>query len=144
MVEVIELRKTYERRKRRVEALRGVSFSVASGSIYGLIGPNGAGKTTTLRTIATLLRPGTGTVTVNGHDTVSETRQVRNAIDFLTSDMKLSGNLSPRELLRFFGELNHLPPNRIRERIEALTEYLEMGEFLDRPVAPPRRSSSTS
>jgi sodium transport system ATP-binding protein len=135
MIEVRDLRKTYERRKKRVEALRGISFTVASGSIFGLIGPNGAGKTTALRTIATLLRPDAGSVTVNGHDTVSAARAVRNAMGFLTSDMKLSGQLSPRELLRFFGELNHLERDLIQRRIDALSDYLEMESFLDRPVA---------
>jgi len=134
MIEVTGVRKTFARRNNQVEALKGVSFTVASGSIYGLIGPNGAGKTTTLRIIATLLRPDLGSVTVNGRDTVREAREVRNTIGFLTSDMKLSGNLSPRELLRFFGELNHLAEERIRERIETLADYLEMREFLDRAV----------
>jgi sodium transport system ATP-binding protein len=135
MVEVTNLRKSYERRRRRVEALKGISFVVSPGSIFGLIGPNGAGKTTTLRTIATLLRPDEGKVTVNGHDTVREAREVRNAIGFLTSDMKLSGQLSPRELLRFFGDLNHLEPKRTAVRIDALAAELDMGQFLDRPVA---------
>ena len=135
MIELKGVRKTFARRKRQVEALKGVSFTVEPGSIYGLIGPNGAGKTTTLRIIATLLRPDVGNVTVNGHDTVTEPREVRNDIGFLTSDMKLSGNLSPRELLRFFGELNHLESQKVKERIETLSEYLQMREFLDRPVA---------
>ena len=135
MVEIRDVRKTFARRKKQVEALKGVSFTVDSGSIYGLIGPNGAGKTTTLRIVATLLRPDLGSVTVNGHDTVRDSREVRNDIGFLTSDMKLSGQLSPRELLRFFGELNHLPEERVRDRIESLADYLEMREFLDRPVA---------
>ena len=135
MVEVKNLTKAYERRRKRVEAVKGISFAVSPGSIYGLIGPNGAGKTTTLRTIATLLRPDSGSVAVNGHDTVTDAREVRNAIGFLTSDMKLSGQLSPRELLRFFGDLNHLERERTAARIDALAAELEMGEFLDRPVA---------
>jgi sodium transport system ATP-binding protein len=135
VIEVTDLHKAYERRKRRVEALRGISFTVPPGSIYALIGPNGAGKTTALRTIATLLRPDSGSVAVNGKDTVREARAVRDAIGFLTSDMKLSGNLTPNELLRFFGELNHLEEKRIQERIRLLRDYLQMGDFLDRPVA---------
>ena len=135
MIEVKDLHKTYERRNKRVEALRGISFTVPPGSIYALIGPNGAGKTTALRTIATLLRPDGGSVTVNGKDTVEEARSVRDAIGFLTSDMRLSGNLTPHELLHFFGELNHLGEELIRERIELLGGYLQMRDFLDRPVA---------
>ncbi len=54
------------------EAVRGISFSIREGEIFGLIGPNGAGKTTTLRMICTLLAPSSGTITVCGHDTQTE------------------------------------------------------------------------
>lgn len=135
MIEVNDLSKIYQTRKKRVEALKQVSFTAESGRIFGLIGPNGAGKTTALRTIATVLRPDTGQVRVNGFDTVGEPRKVRDVIGFLTSDMKLSGNLSARELLEFFGRLNHLDDKVMVDRIKWLAEYLEMDEFLERPVA---------
>jgi sodium transport system ATP-binding protein len=62
-------------------------------------------------------------------------RQVRDRIGFLTGDMKLSGYLTPRELLRFFGELNHLDRETIAERSAMLSSYLAMDDFLDKPVA---------
>ena len=135
MIVAENLFKTYKTRKKSVDALKGVSFTADAGGIYGLIGPNGAGKTTALRTLATLLRPDRGSVLVNGLDTIKEARKVRDSLGFLTSDMKLSGNLSPRELLRFFGLLNHMAEETITERINVLAEYLDMGEFLDRAVA---------
>lgn len=135
MIEVRNVRKSFRTKKGTVEALKEITFSVSPGAIYGLIGPNGAGKTTALRTIATLLRPDTGSVSVMGFDTVRQARNVRDTISFLTSEMKLSGNLSPRELLLFFGKLNHMEVSSIGRRIDELTEYLDMGEFLDRPVA---------
>ena len=135
MIEVTGLEKTFRSRKKTVKALKGVTFSAMPGEIYGLIGPNGAGKTTTLRTIATLLKPDAGTVRVNGADTVEKAREVRDTIGFLTSDMKLSGNLSPRELLRFFGELSHLDRRTIDDRIVSISGYLRMADFLDKPVA---------
>ena len=134
MIEVSDISKTFETRKKRAKALKSVSFSAFPGQIYGLIGPNGAGKTTALRTIATLLKPDTGFVKVNGFDSQQNARSVRDTIGFLTSDMKLSGNLSARELLRFFGRLNHLEEQMIEKRIDIISSYLEMKEFLDKSI----------
>jgi sodium transport system ATP-binding protein len=135
MIEVSSLVKEFSQKKEKTRAVSDVSFRVEPGKIYGLLGPNGAGKTTTLRCIATLLKPTSGSMVVNGHDVTTEPRAVRDIIGFLTGDMKLSGNLSPRELLVFFGDLNHLDREKTEERIEWLSRYLDMTEFLDRPVA---------
>jgi sodium transport system ATP-binding protein len=134
MVAVDSLVKTFVSKKRRVDALKGISFAAQPGEIFGLLGPNGAGKTTALRLIATLLRPDSGTVHVNDMDVQQHPKEVRNIIGFLTGDMKLSGNLSPRETLRFFGKLNHLDADHITKRINELSGYLGMEEFLDRPI----------
>lgn len=135
MIEVTGLRKEFVTRKKSTVAVDNVSFTANPGSIYGLLGPNGAGKTTTLRAIATLLQPTAGRITVDGIDVTEKPRAVRDRIGFLTGDMKLSGNLTPRELLAFFGELNHMDRDRIEERTAWLSSYLVMDDFLDRPVA---------
>jgi len=88
-VQVNNISKSFvNRKKKRIEAVKNVSFECRSGEIYGLLGPNGAGKTTTLRIIATLLKPDGGTVIVNGLDNQKEPDKVRAMIGFLTSDMK--------------------------------------------------------
>ena len=135
MIEVSSLVKEFKQKKQTTLAVSDVSLRVEPGKIYGLLGPNGAGKTTTLRCIATLLKPSSGTITVDGYDVTRNPRAVRDTIGFLTGDMKLSGNLSPRELLVFFGDLNHLDRSTTHERIEWLAGYLDMNEFMDRPVA---------
>jgi len=129
MVEISSIEKTFESRKKKVKAVDGVSFKAQPGRIYGLLGPNGAGKTTTLRIIATLLKPDSGKAQVMGFDSVKDATQVRKRIGFLTSDMKLSGNLTPRELLQFFGELNHMQNGDIKKAIREMAEYLDMGNF---------------
>lgn len=115
-------------------ALDSVSFRAETGKIYGLLGPNGAGKTTMLRCIATLLKQDAGTIEVLGLSTLNQAKEVRANIGFLTSDMKLAGSLSPRELLVFFGKLNHLGKVQIKNRIEELALYLGLEEFLDKSV----------
>ncbi len=118
-----------------IQVLDKVSLVAGPGAIYGLLGPNGAGKTTTLRCIATLLNPDEGQITVNGLNAQTQSREVRAQIGLLTSDMKLSGNLSCRELMRFFGKLNRLKNARIKQRMDKLASYLEMSDFIDLPIA---------
>ncbi|MDN5342196.1 ABC transporter ATP-binding protein [Oceanotoga sp. DSM 15011] len=135
MVEVNGIYKSFKSKKsKKIEVLKDISFEAKPGEIYGLLGPNGAGKTTSLRCIATLLKPDKGSISVNGYDTLKKSNKVRSIIGLLTSDMKLSGNLSPRELMQFFGELNHLDDSYIKTQIEKLSEYLGMNDFLDKPV----------
>ena len=78
-VEVRELVKDYG----SFRAIKGISFDVKEGEIFGLIGPNGAGKTTVLRTIATLLQITSGSVTVFGYDILKEAGEVRKIISYL-------------------------------------------------------------
>ena len=134
MVKVERITKTFENRRKKVTAVDSLSFVAEPGSIYGLLGPNGAGKTTTLRIISTLLKPDSGRATVMGFDSVDAPTEVRRRIGFLTSDMKLSGNLTPRELLRFYGELSHMRESDISERTKFLSDYLNMNDFLDKRI----------
>jgi ABC-2 type transport system ATP-binding protein len=70
----------------QVEAVKGVSFAIAPGEVFALIGPNGAGKTTTLRTVATILRPTSGSVTTAGIDALARPDAVRELISYLPEE----------------------------------------------------------
>ena len=85
----------------RFHAVRGVSFTVDEGEIFGLIGPNGAGKTTTLRVISTLLQVTGGSVRVFGHDVTEQADEVRRMISYLPEDAGAYKNLTGEEYLRF-------------------------------------------
>lgn len=91
------IRKTFGER----EAVKGISFSVKEGEIFGLIGPNGAGKTTTLRMICTLLEPTSGTIRICGLDNRTESAEVRKIISYLPEDAGAYKDLTGRQYLRF-------------------------------------------
>jgi ABC-2 type transport system ATP-binding protein len=79
--------------------LRGVSFEVQSGEIFGFLGPNGAGKTTTIRLLLDLIRPTSGRAEIFGIDTQRRTREVRARIGYLPGELALYGDMSGRDTL---------------------------------------------
>ena len=90
VVEADNLRRTYRtttgtirRRSLEVEAVRGVSFEIGEGELFGLLGPNGAGKTTTIKMLITLLIPTSGSARVLGHDVVKDAQWVRRRIGYV-------------------------------------------------------------
>lgn len=94
------LAKSYRRGK--VQALRGVSFEVAEGEMFGLIGPDGAGKTTAFRILATLLLPDSGSVAVDGLDVMRQYAEVRRRIGYMPGRFSLYADLTVEENLAFF------------------------------------------
>ena len=111
--------------KKDVEAVRGVSFEVERGELFGLLGPNGAGKTTTIKMLITLLLPTTGTARVLGHDVVAEPREVRRRVGYVFGgDKGLYERLSGLDNLRYFSELYGVPAREQRVRIGELLELV--------------------
>lgn len=135
MIVVEHLEKSFKSRPAVKRAVDDISFTARDGEVFGLLGPNGAGKTTTLLTIATLLQPDRGSVTVDGLDVVGDSRAVRDRIGFLTGEMRLSGQLTARELIRFFGQLDHMSKDHVESRMHELANDLEMESYLDIPIA---------
>jgi ABC-2 type transport system ATP-binding protein len=131
-IEAIDLVRTYRthtgvirRRRLDVEAVRGVSFEVRPGELFGLLGPNGAGKTTTIKMLITLLLPTSGTARVMGHDVVRETTEVRRRIGYVFGgDRGLYDRVSGLDNLRYFAELYGVDPALQSSRIGALLEMV--------------------
>ena len=128
MIEARGLRKTFG----AVTAVADVSFSAPDGQITALLGPNGAGKSTTLRVLYTVVTPSAGHALVDGTDTREDPLAVRRALGALPHNAGIYERLSARENVRYFGQLNGLPPDVLEPRIEALADQLDMRDFLDR------------
>lgn len=142
MINVNDLTKVYKLSKKQMaeqktkknmkKAVDRLSLTAKPGEIYGLLGPNGAGKTTTLRCIATLLKPTDGSITVGGFDTVKASEKVRESISFLTNEIKLDPQFSPKYLFNFFGRLHKQDEKTIHDRREKLFNYFGIKEFEDK------------
>ncbi|HET7388498.1 MAG TPA: ABC transporter ATP-binding protein [Nocardioidaceae bacterium] len=132
VVEASDLRRSYQtrtgilhREKKVVEAVRGVSFAIERGELFGLLGPNGAGKTTTIKMLITLLLPTGGSARVLDYDVVAQARDVRRRIGYVFGgDRGLYERLSALDNLRYFSELYGVPPREQRRRIGELLELV--------------------
>jgi len=127
-IEVKELTKIFDG---KVKAVDGISFNVNKGEILGFLGPNGAGKTTTLNMLSTLLRPTSGTATVNGHDILTEPDAVRRSIGYVFQDTTLDIELTGRENLDFHGRLYGLERNTRQQRIKEVLELVQLTDRAD-------------
>jgi sodium transport system ATP-binding protein len=132
MIHVRELTKHYADLKRgKFVAVGGVSFDARPGQIYGLLGPNGAGKTTVLRILSTVLRPTSGTATVNGYDVLTQASQVRHQIGFMSANTAAYDRMTAWEMVEFFGRLYGIAEEPLRERMEDLFTRLKMNDIRD-------------
>ena len=110
-----------------VEALRGVTFSVGSGEMFGLIGPDGAGKTTAIRAICGLLHIDSGSIRVLGKDPVRQHRDVTSTVGYLSQRFSLYGDLSIDENIAFFAEIHGV--RDFQERRDRLLEMTQLTKF---------------
>ena len=117
-----------------VEALKGITFNVPIGTIFGLLGPNGAGKTTAVRILSTILQPDSGKAQVLGYDCVKDPVSVRFRIGLAGQSASVDLNLTGRENLQLIGLLAQLPKKVVKPRAEELLERFQLSAAADRPL----------
>ena len=126
IIKVASLKKTY---KNGTEAVKGITFSINEGEIFGFLGPNGAGKTTTIKTIIGLLKPTEGEVFVNGINVKENPFEVRKLIGYASQETGVDDNLTGEENLRIQASLYHIPE---KEYLERGLELLKMFGLYER------------
>lgn len=124
-VEVKNLVKHYG----KIEAVKGITFNVEQGEIFGLIGPNGAGKTTVLRIISTLLRITSGSVKIMGYDIEGDADKIRKIISYLPEDAGAYKNLSGRAYLQFIANFFDIKQNQ--EMVDQGIQIADLNERIE-------------
>ena len=114
-----------------VRAVDDVSFHVAPGEMFAFLGPNGAGKTTTIQMLTTLLRPTSGSMTLDGLDPVSRPLEVRSRFGIVFQDPSLDNELTACENMTLHGVLYRVPRRARVERIEKLLQLFELWDRRD-------------
>jgi len=129
-LQVRELRKKY----RGLEAVKGISFSVRQGEIFGLLGPDGSGKSTVIQILCGLLAPSSGSVIVNGVEVTRDPEALKPYLGYMAQGLGLTlfDNLSVEEHLDFFANLHQVPPAERKRSKEELLRITRLLPFRDR------------
>jgi ABC-2 type transport system ATP-binding protein len=107
-------------------AVNNITFSVKSGEIFAFLGPNGAGKSTTIKMLTTLLRPTSGTISMNGYDPILSPHSVRQSLGIVFQDPSLDEELTCYENMEYHGILYDVPKHTRRLRIRELLVIVEL------------------
>ena len=115
-------------------AIRQVTFVVPRGQVAAFLGPNGAGKSTTMRILTGYVAQSEGEVRIAGFDVVSQRIDALQRLGYLPENGPLYPEMTPLELLRFFGEARGILGKRLKERIEAVVEQCSLQAVLEKPI----------
>lgn len=134
VIQVRDLKRTYKTKvgllnqeTKYVEALKGVSFDIYPGEIFGLLGPNGAGKTTTIKILTTLLAPTSGEAKVFGYDAFGEEKKIRSKINFIFGgERSLYWRLSGEDNLKYFADIYKIPRRHQKKLLDDLFELVDL------------------
>jgi ABC-2 type transport system ATP-binding protein len=109
-------------------AVNGISFEIREGEIFSLLGPNGAGKSTTIGMLSTLVPPTEGDALICGYSIRRDTKTVRRYINVVPQEIALYEGLSPRENLRFWGEMRDVPSDILTRQIDLQLERIGLAD----------------
>ncbi|MBL8738654.1 MAG: ABC transporter ATP-binding protein [Planctomycetes bacterium] len=130
MIEAVDLCKYYG----SFAAVDHLSFTIRRGEVVAFLGPNGAGKSTTMKVLTGYLAPTSGTARLAGVDVVQDRVRAAEKLGYLPENGPLYPEMTPRELLTFFGEARGLSASRLHERLEFVTAECDLHELLDKPI----------
>lgn len=128
MIEILNITKKFD----KFVAVNNISLRVERGELFGFLGPNGAGKTTTIKMIVGLFSPTSGTIRVNGFDTVQQPIEAKRTLAYVPDQPFLYDKLTGREFLYFAGGLYKIEKENLHTRIKDLIELFEIGQWVDK------------
>jgi ABC-2 type transport system ATP-binding protein len=130
MIEAVSLTKYYG----EFAAIDDVSFRIASGEVVAFLGPNGAGKSTSMKLLTGYLAATKGTAKIAGHDMASDRIAGAKKLGYLPENGPLYPDMTPRSLLRFFGEARGMPRRHLNERIATVVELCSLKSVYGKPI----------
>ncbi len=128
------LQKELATKEKIAVAVDNISFQCQPGRIFSLLGPNGAGKTTTMRMLSTIFKPTSGNIEIAGINAVTNSRDARRKIGFLTGSTGLYARLTPNELIKYFADLYEVSDADFKIRKEKLFDLLDMNDFQNKRI----------
>lgn len=142
IIQVSNLKRTFNTKvglfsqeKKAVEALKGISFDIYPGEIFGLLGPNGAGKTTTIKILTTLLAPTSGEAKVLGYHAFGQEKHIRPYINFIFGgERSLYWRLSGEDNLKYFADLYKVPRAKQPELLTRLFDQVGLSDVRGQKV----------
>ena len=132
LIDAQNISKHYPSQKKGIFALNNLSLQVKPGQLYGLLGPDGAGKTTTLRILATTLTATEGIATVSGYDIKKQKEKIRRHIGYMPQNFSLYPDLTVRENMTFFADINEVGINDREQRIKEMLSFTRLEPFQTR------------
>ena len=115
-------------------AVDDASFSIPQGQVVAFLGPNGAGKTTLMRMLTGFLAPSAGSAAISGFDVRTQRIEASRRLGYLPENGPLYPDMTPLELLAFFGEAREIAPRVLKDRIEAVVETCALNLVLEKPI----------
>lgn len=115
-------------------AIKDITFSIPEGQIVAFLGPNGAGKTTTMRILTGYLAASEGNAAIAGLDIRNDRLEASKRLGYLPENGPLYQDMTPIELLQFFGEARGLEPEKLKNRIDYVTEQCALHQVLEKPI----------
>jgi ABC-2 type transport system ATP-binding protein len=126
VIKIENLKKSYD----DIEAVKGISFEISKGEMFGLVGPDGAGKTTTIRILCGLINPDSGSASVLEKDVTKNRKKIQNEIGYLSQKFSLYGDLTVDENIEFFADIHGVTD--YKDRRNELLEFTRLTPFRNR------------
>ncbi len=131
MIEIKNVSKTFNG---EIKAIQDLSLTISPGEIVGFIGLNGAGKTTLIKMMTGILRPDSGTITINGYDIVKEGLKAKQIIGYISDSPDMFLRLTGLEFINFIADMYHVSDDVRKERIKYFAEQFNLVDALDKPM----------
>ena len=131
MIKINNVTKTYNG---NVTAIKNLSLDIPEGKIIGFIGLNGAGKTTLIKMMTGILKPDSGTITINGYDIEKEPLKAKYDIGYITDNPDMFLRLTGIEFINFISDIYRVSEKDRKERIKKLVNEFDLEDILDKPM----------